>query len=60
MGICQPFNVGDVVRLNSGGPHMTVRHVENDFVEVMWFGAHDSINEHVFIFEMLTRVTEKG
>lgn len=35
------FKEGDVVKLNSGGPLMTVSAVTNDGVEVHWFN-HDS------------------
>ncbi|PQO28085.1 DUF2158 domain-containing protein [Blastopirellula marina] len=31
------LKIGDVVRLKSGGPQMTVDHIENDDVHVAWF-----------------------
>lgn len=36
------FSVGDVVRLKSGGPQMTVDRVEGDAVVCLWFSqAHE-------------------
>ncbi len=36
-----PFAQGDVVRLNSGGPPMTVASVEEGKVVCWWHGADD-------------------
>ncbi len=55
------FQVGDVVRLKSGGPHMTVREVGNDEVVCQWFvgGKHDSVSEAVFPVASLEKVAVK-
>ena len=39
-----PFNVGDVVRLTAGGPHMTVSIVEPDTQQVTctWYESDES------------------
>lgn len=32
-----PFKIGDIVILNSGGPRMTVADVEDDLCSCVWF-----------------------
>lgn len=45
---------GAIVRLNSGGPKMTVDEVRNDgFVMVAWF-AGDDLRQEAFPADMLT------
>lgn len=39
------FKVGDVVQLNSGGPHMTVAAVVGDQVTTMWFEKGEKRDE---------------
>jgi uncharacterized protein YodC (DUF2158 family) len=38
-----PFNVGDVVRLKSGGPAMTVKTVMDNLVVCVWFTAEGKV-----------------
>ena len=36
------FKVGDVVRLKSGGPAMTIDTIENDQCVCLWFGTDNA------------------
>lgn len=47
------FKVGDVVKLNSGGPHMTVFRVGKTSVECVWFDCNINYNTGVFPEESL-------
>jgi uncharacterized protein YodC (DUF2158 family) len=55
------FSLGDVVVLASGGPEMTVAHVDKDGVcTVLWFTVEDSLRrdsfpEHVLILSETKR-----
>jgi uncharacterized protein YodC (DUF2158 family) len=58
--MAETFNVGDVVRLKSGGPKMTVRHVGADpggtpilFCE--WFADND-VRKHEFVADTVAKV----
>lgn len=33
------FKIGDVVKLKSGGPHMTVYHIEKDKISCFWISG---------------------
>jgi uncharacterized protein YodC (DUF2158 family) len=48
-----PFKPGDTVRLNSGGPAMTVTAVEGDLVVCDWFDGSKKC-EHKFVIAALT------
>jgi uncharacterized protein YodC (DUF2158 family) len=48
-----PFKPGDTVRLNSGGPVMTVTAVEGDWVVCDWFDGSTK-REHKFVTAALT------
>lgn len=49
------MKIGDVVTLNSGGPHMTVKSVLSDgCVSVTWWD--DGIRNYEFHVDMLTKV----
>ncbi len=51
------MNIGDTVRLKSGGPIMTVREVEESEVTCNWFSEDKNIvNSYVFSKDQL----EKG
>lgn len=48
--------VGDVVRLKSGGPMMTVRGVKDSVIDCVWFDTDN--NYHVNKFNIRTLVSE--
>jgi uncharacterized protein YodC (DUF2158 family) len=51
------FEDGDVVRLNSGGPDMTVVRVnEDNSVDCVWSGS----NDHTFNPATLTKVSPRA
>jgi uncharacterized protein YodC (DUF2158 family) len=58
------FNIGDVVQLTSGGPHMTVYSVdspETDEIKdlvifVEWFDSTQHVNQHSFYSKQLIGV----
>ncbi len=40
------LKIGDVVRMRSGGPTMTVKHVDPDgAVHVVWFDSEDHLQQ---------------
>lgn len=47
------FKEGDVVRLKSGGPNMTVNGVQADAIEVTWFEDGKKLMTSVFSNEVL-------
>ncbi len=49
------FKIGDIVRLRSGGPVMTVSGIDGTSVECTWFGADGKVNFHHFVAAMLER-----
>lgn len=54
------FNVGDVVKLRSGGPRMTVKHPTNVSVKAQWFDE-SRLQEGLFSpdsLELVTRVPD--
>ncbi len=46
---------GDVVKLNSGGPKMTIFKIEGDFVSCHWFDKNDVHQSTKFSYEALTK-----
>lgn len=58
----QLFKVGDLVRLKSGGPTMTVERVEQDgMVQCLWFPALGKPpSSRSFSFGVLEPATGKG
>ena len=40
---------GDVVKLKSGGPRMTVGAVEGNAVKAVWFPDNFTVSEHIFL-----------
>jgi uncharacterized protein YodC (DUF2158 family) len=48
------FEVGDTVRLNSGGPLLTISKIlENEQVTCVWFNDMDDVCTHDFDAELL-------
>ncbi len=43
-----PFEVGDVVMLRSGGPHMTVEQVDGNIVSTVWFDESQHLRRQQF------------
>jgi uncharacterized protein YodC (DUF2158 family) len=52
----EPLCVGDVVYLNSGGPGMTIRVINQLSAECEWFDKTERLRSHGFELTMLTRV----
>jgi uncharacterized protein YodC (DUF2158 family) len=52
------FKAGDVVKLRSGGPIMTVKGITatGSALFCMWFNDKDEVKEHLFAPEMLELV----
>jgi len=46
------FKIGDVVKLNSGGPYMTIIGIENEFAKCQWFEGV-SIKESRFLLQAI-------
>lgn len=51
----QEFNIGDVVQLKSGGPHMTVQHIcdgsgysNRGDIECIWFDVNGAFTHGAF------------
>jgi uncharacterized protein YodC (DUF2158 family) len=53
------FQIGDVVKLKSGGPKMTVESMDNDGVKCVWFDKADS-KAAIFPEGTLARLPSKG
>ena len=47
------FNIGASVRLNSGGPRMTVQQIEDELVTCVWFDKDLKLRDAKFRREML-------
>jgi uncharacterized protein YodC (DUF2158 family) len=48
------FSKGDTVRVNSGGPLMTISNVlSNNQLECIWFNDDDDVNIHTFDMEVV-------
>lgn len=53
------ITVGDVVRLKSGGPRMTVNRVDGDNVRCTYFNCGDVV-EHLFVLKSVEKVGEES
>lgn len=51
----QSFKPGDVVRLKSGGPSMTIEQVSNKAIRCAWFNSGGGYNSGVFHVDTLER-----
>ena len=55
------FQVGDVVRLKSGGPDMTVKRLMGAGADCVWFQGNDRLAEGAwFESDLLMRVENHG
>ena len=54
-----PYKVGDIVRLKSGGPGMTVSHVGEDTVVTTWFDEEEAHHSCTFGFGVLVHVKDQ-
>lgn len=55
----EPFKVGEVVRLKSGGSFMTIEKIEGDDVSCVWFeGAR--VERATFLYDTLKIVTNQN
>ena len=55
----EDFNVGDVVRLKSGGPNMTVDNASSTRLICAWFDAANAYQSHGFDQGALEKVPSK-
>ena len=53
----QEFSLGDIVRLKSGGPWLTIAkmELETDSVEVVWFDNDESLHRGVVSLSSLKK-----
>jgi uncharacterized protein YodC (DUF2158 family) len=51
----EAFKKGDVVRLKSGGPWMTIVSVEGNTAECQWFDEKQVVKNDEFEFELLMK-----
>ena len=47
------FKIGNVVRSIAGGPKMTVSHVYDKYIFVMWFDSRDHLKRAQFEADVL-------
>jgi uncharacterized protein YodC (DUF2158 family) len=52
------FKEGDVVRLKSGGPNMTVETVDDDEVRCAWFDDKNQIHRENFLLTSIRKVQQ--
>ncbi len=54
------FSIGDVVCVKSGGPKLTIVHIESGTCECIWFSGNDTGFKHVKLHqEALELVTDR-
>jgi uncharacterized protein YodC (DUF2158 family) len=49
------YQVGDLVRLKSGGPTMTIRQILSDAVGCAWFDANHKFHSEYFPLDALEK-----
>jgi uncharacterized protein YodC (DUF2158 family) len=49
------FKVGDVVKLKSDGPKMTIQSLRGDMVDCVWFGPDGNVKHSSFPAEALEK-----
>ena len=54
-GTAPPLRGGDLVRLRSGGPLMTVEGIKGDQVDCYWTDGNDQINAESFPIDVLRK-----
>lgn len=42
------YDTGDIVRLRSGGPLMTIKEINNDILSCRWFNSDNALNSAEF------------
>lgn len=52
----EDIELGMTVRLNSGGPVMTVEEIDDDVIHCSWFKTDLTVAEFEFYAPMLTRI----
>ena len=52
------ISIGDLVRLKSGGPTMTVDNVYKTTVDVAWFGDFDKLYKNTIAVGAIVKVEE--
>lgn len=55
---CPPCQEGDLVRLHSGGPIMSLQEVVGEHAVCMWFDAEGKLQERRFLLASLQNVNE--
>ena len=53
------LKIGNVVRLKSGGPDMTVMRITGRFAVCQWFDRATNVKAGSFVIEMLELATER-
>ena len=56
LNLLGPLKIGDVVRLKSGGPSMTVRSLDGEFVDCEWFSKGE-LYAHPFPLQMIVKTS---
>jgi len=51
---------GDVVQLNSGGPHMTISSIDGDKAVCMWFDSSGNHIQKAFPLHTLKKIPPKS
>lgn len=52
----ETFELGNVVKLKSGGTEMTIYLIDQDFAKCCWFNKDEKIDTNSFPFEAITLI----